>query len=66
LTLIVGRDEDEWLLVAFRYGAGELVPTQLRVSDRDDGDLLVSLDVSRHTKRHRRLPSALGDADRAH
>jgi integrative and conjugative element protein (TIGR02256 family) len=65
LTLIVGRDEDEWLLVAFRYAAGELVPAQLRVFDRDDGDLFAALDVrTRVKKRWRGARSRGGDIDR--
>jgi integrative and conjugative element protein (TIGR02256 family) len=64
LTLILGRDEDEWLLVAFLYSAGELVPARLRVFDRTKEDLLAALDVRDRVKQRRRR-SALRGTGRA-
>lgn len=55
LTIIVGRDDDgEWILIAFRYSAGELIPARLRVFDSAEDDLLAALDPRRRVKRHRK------------
>jgi integrative and conjugative element protein (TIGR02256 family) len=53
LTIILGRDEDDWIVAAFRYEGKKLVPARLRVFDRED-DLLRALEPNRHLKRQRR------------
>jgi hypothetical protein len=58
LMVILGRDDDEWLLLAFRYDAGELMPAQLRIFDGAEHDLLRALDVRSRMKRRPRVPSS--------
>jgi integrative and conjugative element protein (TIGR02256 family) len=63
LTLIVGRDDDDWVAAGFRYLDGDLRPARLRVFDAEPDDLLAALEPRRalKAKRHRR-PRARGRA----
>jgi integrative and conjugative element protein (TIGR02256 family) len=47
LTMIVGREKEEWLLAAFRYVEDRLRPARLRVFDPDHDNLLTALEPRR-------------------
>lgn len=44
MTLILGRDDDEWLLAGFRYVDGDLVLARVRVFGTAVDDLLTALE----------------------
>lgn len=64
LTIILGRDKDDWIVIAFRYQAGKMVPARLRVFDRED-DLLTALQPRRTRWRRHSSGSPTHDVSRA-
>jgi len=44
LTVIIGRDEDDWILGAFRFNGDDLTPARIRVFEPEASDLVEALD----------------------
>ena len=57
LTVILGRDDGDWALAAFRYMRGDLIPARVRLFENEASDLLAALDLRRwHAPRVPPLP----------
>jgi integrative and conjugative element protein (TIGR02256 family) len=50
LTVIIGRDEGDWMAAGFRYVDGDLAPARLRVFDAEPDELLLALEPRRVLK----------------